>query len=66
MTIDRLIRMGLRMLMRHGVSRGVDHMARKGRRPEEMTAAELAAWQRNRQSAGKARRNLGLLRRFLR
>ena len=66
MNVERLIRMVLRQVMRQGVTKGIDRMSAKGKRVEDMTPAERASYRRNRENAGKARRGLGMLRRFLR
>ena len=66
MNMNRLINMGMRMLMRRGMNAGIDAAARRGKRPEDMTPEERAAAQRARQNTHQARRGLGLLRRFMR
>ncbi|WP_333712304.1 hypothetical protein [Yoonia sp.] len=62
MNMNRLINMGLRML----TDKGVALAARKGKRPEDMTPEERKASKSAQQTATKARRGLGLARRFMR
>ena len=62
MNMNRLINMGLRMLM----SKGIDVAARKGKNPAELSPQERASAKATRQNAHKARRGLGLARRFMR
>ena len=66
MNMNRLINMGMRMLMNKGINKGIDLAAKKGKRAEDMTAEERAAAQNTRQNAQKARKGLGIARRFMR
>lgn len=66
MNMNRLINMGLRMLMNKGINKGIDMASKKGKRPEDMTPEERAAAQTTRQNAHKARKGLGIARRFMR
>ncbi len=62
MNMNRLINMGLRMLM----NKGVEVAARKGKKPEDMTPEERQAARNTQANANKARRGLGIARRFMR
>jgi len=62
MNMNRLINMGVRMLM----NKGIDVASRRGKRPEDMTPEERQAAQAARKNTGTARRSLGMLRRFMR
>ena len=62
MNMNRLINMGMRMLM----NKGIDAASRRGKKPQDMTPQERAAAKNSRQNANKARRGLGLVRRFMR
>lgn len=62
MNMNRLINMGLRMLM----NKGIDVAARRGKRPEDMTPQERQNAQKARQQGQTARRSLNMLRRFMR
>jgi hypothetical protein len=62
MNMNRLINMGLRMI----TDKGVALAAHKGKRPEDMTPEERKAARSAQQNANKARRGLGLARRFMR
>ena len=66
MNMDRLIRIGMRMLMNQGINKGVEMAANRGKRPEDMTPEERAQAQAAKGQAQKARRGLGLMRRFMR
>ena len=66
MNMNRLINMGLRMLMRRGMNAGIDIASRGGKRPEDMTPEERQAAQRARQNTHQARRGLNIMRRFMR
>ncbi|MGJ8624158.1 MAG: hypothetical protein ACSHW1_15485 [Yoonia sp.] len=66
MNMNRLINMGLRMLMNKGINKGIDLASRRGKALEDMTPEERASAQANRQTGRKARRNLNMLRRFMR
>ncbi|SFS08778.1 hypothetical protein [Yoonia litorea] len=66
MNMNRLINRGLRMLMNKGINKGVQMASHKGKKPEDMTPEERAAARQAQQNAQKARRGLGLARRFLR
>jgi hypothetical protein len=58
MNVNQLINMGMRMLMRKGMSKGVALMANKGKRPEDMTPEERAQAKNAQQTAQKAQRGL--------
>ena len=62
MNINRLINMGVRMLM----NKGINMAASRGKDPVDMTAEERQAAQAARQNSQKARRSMGILRRFMR
>ena len=62
MNMNRLINMGLRMLM----NKGIEVAANKGKKPEDMTPEERKSAQATKANAQKARRGLGLARRFMR
>ena len=62
MNMNRLINMGMRMLM----NKGIEFAANKGKRPEDMTPEEREAAKTAKQYANKARRGLGMARRFMR
>jgi hypothetical protein len=62
MNMNRLINMGLRIL----TNKGIELAARKGKRPEDMTPEERQAAKSAQRNANKARRGLGVARRFLR
>lgn len=66
MNIDRMIQMGLRMLMNKGISKGIDVASRRGKNAGDMTPEERKSAQQARQNGQKARRGLGMLRRFMR
>lgn len=66
MNMNRLINMGVRMLMNRGISKGIDVASRGGKRPEDMTPEEREAARNTRGNAQKARRGLNMLRRFMR
>ncbi|KQI72876.1 hypothetical protein AN191_06445 [Loktanella sp. 5RATIMAR09] len=60
--MNRLINMGLRMLMR----KGTEMAANRGKRPEDMTPEERAQSKNAQQTARKAQRGLNAARRFMR
>jgi hypothetical protein len=62
MNMNRLINMGLRMLM----NKGINAAANRGKKPEDMTPAERETAQKARQSGKTAQRGVGMLRRFMR
>ena len=62
MNMNRLINMAMRMLMK----KGIEVAANKGKKPEDMTPEERQAAKNARQNANKARRGLGIARRFMR
>lgn len=66
MNVNRLINMGLRMLMRKGMNAGIDLAARRGKNPDEMTQAERQNAQKAKQTTHQARRGLNIMRRFMR
>lgn len=66
MNMDRLIRMGLRMLMNKGINKGIDIAARRGKAPDQMTAEDQAQANQAKGTAQKARRGLSVMRRFMR
>lgn len=61
MNMNRLINMGLRLLMR----KGTDLAANRGKRPADMTPQERKQAQDARQTAQKARRGMRAARRFM-
>ncbi|EBA12075.1 hypothetical protein [Roseobacter sp. CCS2] len=62
MNMNRLINMGLRMLMR----KGTQMMANRGKRPEDMTPEERAKAKEAQQTAQKAQKGMRAARRFMR
>ena len=62
MNMNRLINMGLRMLM----NKGIDAASRRGKKPEDMTQQERDSAKKARQNTQNARRSIGMLRRFMR
>lgn len=66
MNINQLINMGLRMLMRKGMNKGIAMAANKGKRPEDMTPQEREQANNARQTAQKAQRGMRAARRFMR
>ena len=70
MNLNQLINMAGRMLTRklmsRGMDAGIDAISRRGKRPEEMTPEEREAAKKTKQNAQKARRGLGMARRFMR
>jgi hypothetical protein len=66
MNMNRLINMGMRMLMNKGINKGIDVASRRGKNAADMTPEERQAAQNTRKNAGTARRSLGMLRRFMR
>jgi len=62
MNMNRLINMGLRMLMR----KGVDVMAKRGKQPQDMTPDERAQAKSAQQTAQKAQKGMRAARRFMR
>ena len=65
MNVDRLIRMGMRMLMRKGINKGVQMAASRGKKPEEMTPEEQAQAKNAQQTARQAQKSMRLARRFM-
>jgi len=61
MNMNRLINMGLRLLMR----KGTDLAANRGKQPADMTPEERQQAQDARQTAQKARRGMRAARRFM-
>jgi hypothetical protein len=66
MNIDRLINRGMRMLMNKGINKGIQVASKRGKRDEDMSADERAIAKNTKGNAQKARRGLGMLRRFMR
>ena len=66
MNAERLIRMGMRMLMRKGMNKGVQMASRKGKAPEDMTSEEREQAENAQQMANRARKGLRAARRFTR
>ena len=62
MNMNRLINMGLRMLMR----KGTEMAANRGKRAEDMTPQEREQAKSARQTAQKAQRGMRAARRFMR
>lgn len=62
MNMNRLINMGLRILMR----KGTEIAANRGRRPEDMTPKERQQAKEAQQTAQKAQRGMRAARRFMR
>jgi hypothetical protein len=66
MNMNRMINMGIRMLMNKGINKGVDIASRRGKNAADMTPEERQTAQNVRKNAGTARHSLGMLRRFMR
>lgn len=66
MNMNRLITMGMRMLMNKGVRKGIDVASKRGKSDAEMTPEERASAKRNREQGQTARRSLNMIRRFMR
>jgi hypothetical protein len=66
MNMNRLINMGVRMLMNKGINKGINVAANRGKKPEDMTPEERVAAKSARGNTQNARRSLGMLRRFMR
>ena len=66
MNTERLIRMGMRMLMRKGMQKGAQVAAARGKPPEEMTPEERQQAQSAQQLAGKVQKTARMVRRFMR
>ena len=66
MNMNRLINMGLRMLMRKGINKGIALASTKGKRPEDMTPEERAQAKETQQTAQKAQKGMRAARRFMR
>ncbi|SFR41051.1 hypothetical protein SAMN04488005_1594 [Yoonia tamlensis] len=62
MNMNRLINMGLRMLMNNGIKVA----ANRGKNPEDMTPEERQSAQATQQNLKKARRGMRMMRRFMR
>ena len=62
MNMNRLINMGLRMLMR----KGTQMAANRGKRPADMTPEERAEARNAQQTAQKAQKGMRAARRFMR
>ena len=66
MNMNRLINMGLRMIMRKGINTGISAAANRGKRPEDMTPEERQMAKSTRQNAQNTRKSMRVLRRFMR
>ena len=66
MNVDRLINMIVRRLVNKGVNKGIDLAARGGKPDAELTPEERAQAQKAKGQGQSMRRNLGMLRRFMR
>ncbi len=66
MNMNRLINMGVRMLMNKGINKGISLAASRGKRPGDMSPDERQSAKAVQGNAQKARRSLGMLRRFMR
>lgn len=66
MNMNRLINMGLRMLMRKGVNKGIDLASRGGKQPEDMTVEEREQAKSAKQTAQNAQKGMRTARRFMR
>ncbi len=64
MNPNQLINMVTRMFLNKGINQGINHIARGGKRPEDMSREEREAAKRNRGNANNARRGLNILRRL--
>lgn len=62
MNMNRLINMGLRMLM----NKGIDAASRRGKKSEDMTPQERENAKKARNTTQNAQRSIGMLRRFMR
>jgi hypothetical protein len=62
MNMNRLMNMGMRMLMR----KGIGFMASRGKPPQEMTPEERAQAKNAQQTAQKAQKGMRAARRFMR
>ncbi len=66
MNINGLINMGVRMLMRKGINKGIDMAASRGKHPNDMTPEEREQAKSARDTANKAQRGMNAARRFMR
>lgn len=64
--MDAILRMIFNRLLGQVLNRGIDHLARGGRDPSEMTKAERKDYRAGKQAARKARMAANIARRFLR
>ena len=63
--MDAILRMILNRLFGLAVNRGIDHLARGGRDPAEMTKQERKEYRAAKQNGRRARQAASLARRFL-
>ena len=66
MNLNRLVNMGLRMIMRKGINAGISTAANRGKSREEMTPQERRAAKSTRSNAKGVQRGMRTLRRFMR
>ena len=66
MNSQQLIRMVMRMVARKGISKGIDHVARRGKDPAAMSVEEQRQAKSSRQTMQQGQRSLHILRRFMR
>ena len=66
MNMNRLINMGVRMLLRKGMNKGVEVVSNRGNRPEDMTSEQRAQAKSTQQTVQKARKGIRAARRFMR
>ncbi len=66
MNMNRLINMGLRMLMNKGMNKGIAMMSNRGKQPEDMTSEEREQAKAAQQTAHKAQKGMRAARRFMR
>ena len=66
MNMNRLINMGMRMLMNKGINQGIKVAANRGKKTEDMTPEERQAAKKARQNTHNARRGVNMVNRFRR
>lgn len=66
MNVNGLINMGVRMLMRKGINKGIDMAATRGKDPGEMTPEDREQAKSAKQTAAKAKKTMRVARRFMR
>lgn len=65
MNMNGLINMGIRMLMRKGINKGIEVASSRGKKPEDMTPEERQQARGAQQTAQKAQRGMRAARRFM-